>query len=170
MCKKPLNPSDAIYTFQTTNRKLLHKNIYNYEVIEILAILFTFVIITSLSILVLGMTFLRAPFTLHDIYGIKPGDPDFQIYPGPNPITPKTPYDNFLFNGCLTKPFYEGNTTVTMDTKGLEELGMWYDPNRCFDEAKSMTGYTITGVETYTIPDSSGYNEKEHMKITLTKK
>ena len=94
-------------------------------------ILSTFAILTSLSILVLGMALLSAPFILNEIYGVKPGDPDYTIYIQPDG-SPTTPYGNILTNGYMTKAFYEGDKTITMDTKGLEELGMfYYDPNTC---------------------------------------
>lgn len=117
-----------------------------------------------------GTVFLFTGALLTSVYGVKPGDTDYYLYEPPKGEV-MTPYNNFLFNGCLEKKFYEGDKTIIMDTKGLEELGMfYYDVNTCFDMAKTMTDYTITSVESYTAPDSSGYFEDEHMRITLTKK
>lgn len=126
----------------------------------------TLAVITAL--IAFSTVFLLTGYIMTTVYGLKPGDTDFYIYEGDGQVM--TPYNNFLFNGCLEKKFYLGDQTVIMDTKGLEELGMfYYDVNTCFDMAKEMTGYTITSVESYTAPDSSGYFEDEHMRITLTK-
>ncbi len=116
-----------------------------------------------------GTVFLFTGALLTSVYGVKPGDPDYYIYTEPDG-TPKTPYQNFLTNGCMTKLFYEGDKTVVLDTKGVDELGMlFFNPNVCFDLAKGMDGYTITKIEPYTT--TGPYDIKtEQMKITLTKK
>ena len=122
--------------------------------------------------LIFGTAFLSAPFILQQIYGIFPGDPDFYIYEGTDG-KPMTPYNNFLFNACLTAPFVEGNTTITMDTKGLEESGLFfYDPNTCFDMAKDTAesaGFIIDKIEPYKSIGDYG-TEKDQMKITMVKK
>ena len=129
----------------------MHKNIYNYDLIVILVILSTLATFASLSILGVGMVFLSAPFILHEIYGLKPGDVGY-ISPrvDPNTGAHNTPYQDFIVNGCLAAPFDGTNPTITLDTKGLEELGIpYYDPNTCFDIAKNTPGYIIDKVETY---------------------
>jgi hypothetical protein len=119
-----------------------------------------------------GTVFLLTGAIMTQVYGIKPGDPDYVHYGGLGTGNPdNTPYQDFIANGCFTKQLYEGNTTGVLDTMGLEELGLpYYDPNTCFDLAKTIPGYVIDKVETYTAPDSSGYFEDEHMKIIITKK
>ena len=128
------------------------------------------ILVVVVALVAFGTVFLLTGALMTQVYGVKPGDPDFYVY-DPVEGSTMTPYNNFLFNGCLTAKFYDGAQTVVMDTKGLEELGMfYYDINTCFDMAVAMTDYTITSVEKYTAPDASGYYEDEHMKLTLTKK
>lgn len=130
---------------------------------------------TRLAVIVALVTFstvfLLTGFIMTQVYGLKPGDPDFTLYLDQYK-NPKTPYDNFLTNGCLTKGWdYPNDKTVILDTKGLEELGLlYYDPNTCFDIAKQTPGYTIDKIETYKSPSGPFGIEKEQMKITLTKK
>lgn len=125
-------------------------------------ILPTLTILTSLSILVLGMAFLPSPFIFNEIYGLKPGDPGYKQYSHPNG-TPNTPYEDMIMNGCLTKPYTGQEKTVILDTDGLVELGLdYFDPNTCFEIAKTMAGhYNIDDVKVYA---------NDHMIITLTKK
>ncbi len=115
--------------------------------------------------------FLLTGAIMTQVYGIKPGDPEFTIYTKPDG-TAKTPYDNFITNGCMTKTFYDGDKTLILDTKGVEELGLfYYDPNVCFDIAKQTTGYEINKVESYKITTPGLFGtEKDMMKITLVKK
>ena len=119
----------------------------------------TLAIVTAL--IAFSTVFLLTGYILTEVYGIKPGDPDFKQYLDQHKQL-KEPYDNFLTNGCLTKEWnYPNDETVILDTKGLEELGLiWYDPNTCFDLAKQTEGYDITSVQTY---------GEDQMKITLTK-
>lgn len=115
-----------------------------------------------LVILSLTTTIVSASLTMNSVYGIKPGDPDYQFYNDNDDKTPKTPYENLIINGCLKEPFYKVNKTITMDTKGLDELGLdLIDKNICFEYAKYIAGYFIDSVET----DKNG-----DMIITLTKK
>lgn len=126
------------------------------------------ILVVVVALVAFGTVFLFTGALMNTVYGIAPGDPDFFIYADKKEVTP---YNNFLFNGCLTKIWVEGDQTITMDTKGLEELGiLYYDVNTCFDMAKELTGYTITSVESYKTPSPGGYFENDHMKITLTKK
>ena len=128
------------------------------------------ILIVVAALAAFSTVFLLTGAVLTAVYGLKPGDPDFFVYDSVEGGV-MTPYNNFLFNGCLEKKFYLGDQTVIMDTKGLEELGMfYYDVNTCFDMAVSMSDYTITSVEKYTAPDKSGYFDKEQMRLTLTKK
>jgi hypothetical protein len=123
------------------------------------------------ALVAFSTVFLLTGALLTSVYGVKPGDPDYYVYTQPDG-TAKTPYDNFITNGCMTKTFYAGDQTVILDTKGVEELGMfYYDPNICFDIAKQTTGYTIDKIEPYKITTPGLYGvEKDMMKITLTKK
>lgn len=127
------------------------------------------VVITAL--IAFSTVFLLTGALMTHVYGVKPGDADFNIYPA-DPGYTITPYENFIMNGCFTKAFYAGDPTIILDTKGLEELGMfYYDPNTCMDIALGMTdnGYIIDKVEPYKITGQYG-NEIDQMKITLTKK
>ena len=106
--------------------------------------------------------FLSTPFILNAVYGIKPGDVGYKQYYADDG-TPNTPYQDFIANGCMTKPIQEGDKTIVFDTSGLAELGMfWFDPNTCFDLAMTLADeYDITKVEK---------DINDHMIITLTKK
>ncbi len=116
--------------------------------------------------------FLLTGAIMTQVYGIYPGDPGFAIYPGPGGKD-LTPYNNFIYNACLTAPYIKEGQPITMDTKGLEESGMlFYDPNTCFDMAKDTAqaiGYVIDKVEPYKMLGPYG-TETDQMKITLVKK
>jgi hypothetical protein len=117
------------------------------------------------AIVAFSTVFLLTGAIMTQVYGLKPGDVGY-LSPRVDPNTggQNTPYQDFIVNGCLAAPFDGTNPTITLDTKGLEELGMiWYDPNTCFDIAKNTPGYIIDSVETY------GENN-EQMKIKLVKK
>jgi hypothetical protein len=126
------------------------------------------------ALVAFSTVFMLTGALLTSVYGIKPGDPDFSVYPSNDPSIKITPYVNFLMNGCLTKTFVQGDAIVILDTKGLEELGMfYYDPNTCMDMALGMTesGYIIDKVEPYKITTPGPFGiEKDQMKITLVKK
>ena len=114
------------------------------------------IVIIAVALVAFGTVFLLTGALLTAVYGIKPGDPDYTHYPE------NTPYMDFLGNACLTKKFLTTDTTVVLDTKGLEESGLpYYDPNYCFNVAKIIPGYIIDKVETY---------GEDQMKITLVKK
>lgn len=112
------------------------------------------------ALVAFSTVFLLTGALLTTVYGVKPGDAGYAHYEGNG--QEMTEYNNFLWNGCLTKTYHEGDKTIVLDTKGLEELGLQYiDPNICFDMAKTTLGYKITDIEPYGDDD---------MKITLTKK
>lgn len=114
------------------------------------------------ALVAFSTVFLLTGALLTSVYGIKPGDTGFREYLDQYQ-QPMKPYDNFIANGCLTKPWNPDiDTTIVLDTKGLEELGMfYYDPNTCFEIAKNTPGYIIDKVETY---------GEDQMKITMVKK
>lgn len=124
------------------------------------------------AITVFMVVFFTTPFILQSVHGLKPGDEGWVHHGGAGTGVPdNTPFQDFMVNGCLTAPWIQGDPKVVFDTKGLEELGLfYYDPNYCFDVAKNTPGYIIDKIETYTMKDSSGYYDEEHMKITLVKK
>lgn len=118
----------------------------------------------AISLILVGFlfTFLSAPFILNSVYGITPRDPGYTHDDNKDGIM-NTPYQDFIANGCMTKPFNETDETIVFDTNGLVELGMvWFDPNTCFDMAMGMSdNYIIDSV----VKDSN-----DQMIITLTKK
>lgn len=114
------------------------------------------------ALIAFSTVFLLTGALLTQVYGLKPLDPGYTHYTDETGMIDNTPYQDFLANACLTKQHFVTDTTVVMDTKGLEESGLvWYDPNYCFDVAKTMTDYRIDKIETY---------GEDQMKITLTKK
>lgn len=118
----------------------------------------TLAIVTAL--VAFSTVFLLTGYIMTQVYGLKPGDQGYRNYLNEQG-EPNTPYQDMLVNGCMTKEHTEADQTFTLDTKGLEELGMiWYDPNTCFDIAKNAIGYDITSVQTY---------GDDQMRITLTK-
>lgn len=114
------------------------------------------------GITVFMVIFFTTPFVLQSVHGVYPGDPGYALNGGGDTGVPKnTPFQDFMVNACLVKPWYIGDKVVEMDTKGLEESGMfYYDPNYCFDVAKNSPGYSIDKIETY---------GEDQMKITLVK-
>jgi len=130
------------------------------------------ILVVIAALVSFSLIFVMTGAIMTKVYGIYPGDPGFAIYPGPGGKD-LTPYNNFIYNACLTAPFLEGNTSITMDTKGLEESGMFfYDSNTCFDMAKDTaqaTGFIIDKVEPYKMTGQYG-TETDQMKITLVKK
>lgn len=108
--------------------------------------------------------FLLTGAIMSQVYGLKPLDPGYTHYKDDITGIENTPYQDFMVNGCLTKQILPGDKIIILDTKGLEESGLfYYDPNYCFDVAKNTPGYIIDSIETY------GDNN-EQMKITMTKK
>lgn len=97
------------------------------------------------------------------VFGLKPGDVGYSNYYDPNTGQTNTPYQNFIVNGCFPKPHSDNDQIVIMDSKGLKELGLiWYDPNTCFDLAKTMTNYNIDNIDVDPVTND--------MKITLVLK
>jgi hypothetical protein len=120
----------------------------------------TLAIITGL--VAFSTVFLLTGAIMTQVFGLTPLDPGYTHYTDETGMIGNTPYQDFMANACLTKQHFETDTTVVMDTKGLEDSGLiWYDPNYCFDVAKGMTGYDIDKIESY---------GEDQMKITLTKK
>lgn len=113
------------------------------------------------ALVVFSTVFMLTGYIMTQVYGLVPGDEGYTKYLNVFG-EPNTPYQDLLANACLTAPHTDADQTFTMDTKGLEELGiLFYDPNTCFDMAKNTLGYTIDKVETY---------GTDQMKITLVKK
>ena len=128
------------------------------------------ILVVIAALVSFSLIFVMTGAIMTKVYGIKPGDPDFTIYPSNNAEVEITPYTNFVMNGCFTNMF--GDSTMILDTKGLEELGMpYYDPNTCMDIALGLAenGYIIDKVEPYKMTGQYG-TETDQMKITLVKK
>ena len=115
----------------------------------------------AVGLAVFSVIFMITGALLEQVNGLVPGDEGYTNYLNVFG-EPNTPYQDLLANACLTAPHTDADQTFTMDTKGLESLGiLFYDPNICFDMAKNTQGYTIDKVETY---------GTDQMKITLVKK
>jgi hypothetical protein len=119
-------------------------------------------LVVIVALVTFSTVFLLTGALMTAVFGLYPGDVGYHVNKDPLTGVPNTPYQDFMANACVSAPWYEGDKTVVLDTKGLEESGLiYYDPNYCFDVAKTIKGYVIDKVEPY---------GDDQMKITMVKK
>jgi hypothetical protein len=97
---------------------------------------------------------------MNAVYGIKPGESKYFDYIDEDTGKPLDPYVNYIANGCLKEPWFEGDENIFIDTRGLEGSDWNIHPTTCHYMATEIEGYFIDEVKMH--PDGN-------MEITLTK-
>jgi len=108
------------------------------------------VLIIATALIAFSTVFLLTGVILTSVYGITVNDPEYRQYSSPDG-TLNTPYQDMIFNACLTHPVEENTTVVTFNSKGIKELGLepflegYFGDSICTDLALALTDPALGG-------------------------